>query len=210
MSKIKNGADILTTFGLLRHGQTEWNKLKKIQGSNDSPLTSKGQEMTAEWSLILKKYNWHRIFASDMGRVKETVSILNRELNVPVEYDKRLREQFWGDWEGLTLPYVKETFREELEQRVKQGWHFTAPGGESRLAVKKRTISALSDAGRKWPGQNVLIVCHQGVIKSVLYSIAERRFLPGDEKMLKANSFHLIGHRQDQFSIIELNIGRSK
>ena len=114
MGMTKNDRNDLTTFGLLRHGQTEWNKLKKIQGSSDSPLTSKGQEMTAEWSLILKKYNWHRIFASDMGRVKETVSILNRELNVPVKHDKRLREQFWGDWEGLTLPYVKDTFREEL------------------------------------------------------------------------------------------------
>jgi broad specificity phosphatase PhoE len=210
MGMIKNDRNDLTTFGLLRHGQTEWNRLKKIQGSNNSPLTSKGQEMTAEWCLTLKKYNWDRIFASDMGRVKETVSILNRKLNVPVEYDKQLREQFWGDWEGLTLPYVKETFREELEQRVKQGWHFSAPGGETRQAVRDRTISALSEAGRKWPGQNILIVCHQGVIKSILYSIAERKFLPGDEKMLKPNSFHLIGHRQNQFSITELNIDRRK
>lgn len=197
-----------TRFGLLRHGQTEWNKLKKIQGSFDSPLTIQGKEQIAEWSLILEKYNWDRIVASDLGRVKETVSILNRQLNVPVEYDPRLREQFWGDWEGLTLPYVKKTFQEDLELRVKKGWYFAAPNGETRQAVRERVLSALLEAAEKWRDQNILVVCHQGVIKSVLYSIAGKNFLPGDEKMLEPNTFHLIGYNQNKFSTVELNINR--
>jgi probable phosphoglycerate mutase len=208
MDRITNNSDVSTTFGLLRHGQTEWNKLKKIQGSEDSPLTSKGREITAEWAIVLKKYRWHRIFASDLGRVKETVSILNHTLALPVDYDPRLREQFWGDWEGMTLPHVKEEFREELERRVKLGWLFSAPEGETRQTVRERALSALSDAAVRWPGQNILIVCHQGVVKSVLYSIAGCKFLPGDEKMVQPNSFHLIGLRNERFSITELNIGR--
>jgi len=208
MKKTENKTDDLTRFGLLRHGQTEWNKLRKIQGSCDSPLTSKGKDQIAKWAHFLKKYNWNRILASDLGRVKETVSILNRELGVPVEYDARLREQAWGEWEGLTLLSVQQTFKANLELRVKRGWHFSAPGGETRLSVKERTLSALSEAGKKWPEQNILIVCHQGVIKSILYSISGKKFLPGDEKMLKPNSFHLIGYRYNKFSTIELNINR--
>jgi probable phosphoglycerate mutase len=208
MKKTNSTTNDLTRFGLLRHGQTEWNKLRKIQGSCDSPLTSKGKEQIAKWALFLKKYNWDRIFASDQGRVRETVSILNRELNVPVKYDARLREQAWGDWEGLTLPYVQKIFREDLKIRVQKGWHFSAPNGETRLSVKERTLSALSEAGEKWPEQNILIVCHQGVVKSILYSISGKKFLPGDEKMLKPNSFHLIGYKQNQFAPIELNIDR--
>jgi len=208
MDRIKNNSDAVTTFGLLRHGQTEWNRLKKIQGSEDSPLTPIGKERTAEWATTLKKYRWHRIFASDLGRVKETVEILNRTLDIPVDYDPRLREQFWGDWEGLTLPHVKEKFEEELERRVQLGWLFSAPGGETRQAVKERTLTALSDGAERWPGQNILVVCHQGVVKSVLYSIAGCKFLPGDEKLVQPNSFHLISHSKEHFSIIELNIGR--
>ena len=192
----------------MRHGQTEWNKLKKIQGSCDSPLTSYGKEVITEWSLFLKKYKWDRILASDLGRVRETVSILNKELNIPVEYTSQLREQDWGEWEGMTIPYIKKTFGEDLERRVQMGWLFAAPNGETRQNVRERTISALSNAARKWPGQNILIVCHQGVIKSFLYSITGRKFMPGDEQMFQPNSFHLIGYEHDQFSIIELNIGR--
>jgi broad specificity phosphatase PhoE len=208
MRKRKDKIEELTSFGLLRHGQTEWNKLKKIQGSCDSPLTSYGKEMITDWSLFLKKYNWDRILASDLGRVKETVSILNQELDIPVEYTSQLREQDWGEWEGMTIPYIKKTFGEDLERRVQMGWFFAAPNGETRHNVRERTISALSGAARKWPGQNILIVCHQGVIKSILYSITGRKFLPGDEQMFKPNSFHLIGYEQDRFSTIKLNIGR--
>ena len=199
-------------FGLLRHGQTEWNKIKKIQGTNDSPLTSLGREQIREWSLVLKKYTWNRILASDLGRVRETVSILNRELDLPAEYTAQLREQAWGDWEGMTIAYLKEAFRADLERRVQMGWAFSAPNGESRQDVRKRTMSALSEAAEKWPGQNILVVCHQGVVKSILYSIAGRKFLPGDNggPKVEPNKFHLIGYEQSRFSTIRLNIGRTE
>ncbi len=208
MKKIKGKHETLTSFGLLRHGQTEWNKLKKIQGSCDSPLTSHGKELITEWSLFLKKYSWNRILASDLGRVRETVSILNKELNIPVEYTSQLREQDWGEWEGMTIPYIKKTYRRDLERRVQMGWLFSAPNGETRQNVRERTLSALSEASAQWPGQNILIVCHQGVIKSILYSITGRKFMPGDNRMFEPNSFHLIGYEEEQFSTIKLNIGR--
>ena len=58
----------VTTFGFLRHGQTEWNTLKKIQGSGDSPLTEKGKQETDQWTKTLQRYRWDRIIASDLGR----------------------------------------------------------------------------------------------------------------------------------------------
>ncbi len=209
MNNPKENNGNLTSFGLLRHGQTEWNKLKKIQGSCDSPLTLQGKQQIAEWSMVLKHYNWDRILASDLGRVKETVSILNKQLDIPVDYTSQLREQAWGDWEGLTIPYLKKNFSEELERRVQMGWFFSAPNGETRQEVRDRTQSALLEAAGKWPGKNILIVCHQGVIKSILYSITGKKFLPGDEQMFEPNSFHLVGCGKDQFTTIELNINRT-
>ncbi|MGB3223893.1 MAG: histidine phosphatase family protein, partial [Desulforhopalus sp.] len=69
-----------TLFGLLRHGQTEWNTQKRIQGSGDSPLTANGKEKTALWANFLKNDHWDRIIASDLGRVRATVDILNQKL----------------------------------------------------------------------------------------------------------------------------------
>jgi broad specificity phosphatase PhoE len=195
-----------TVFGMLRHGETEWNRLKKIQGFRDSPLTAKGQEHLHNWVPTLKKYHWNRIFASDLGRVKETVAILNQELNLPVEYDARLREQNWGEWEGYTIPSIHQQFAKELKKRVKQGWLFSAPGGETRLEVKDRVLDALLDAHKKWQGQKILVVCHQGIIKTTLYHITGREFLPEEDPLLQHNRLHVIEYSTKSISTLELNI----
>lgn len=199
----------VTTFGLLRHGQTEWNILKKIQGSGDSPLTPEGKEQTGEWGGTLKRFGWNRIIASDLGRVRETVEILNQKLHLPVTFDHRLREQLWGNWEGLTIPYIKENFKEDLARRVAMGWEFAAPGGETRLAVKDRVLSTLIECAEKWPDQKILVICHQGVVKSVLYYIDNREFMPGEDPLLQHNRLHLIRCSMGQFATEELNIPRT-
>ena len=199
----------VTTFGLLRHGQTEWNILKKIQGSGDSPLTSQGKEDTDEWTETLIKYGWDRIIASDLGRVRATVDIINRRLKLPVTLDPSLREQHWGDWEGLTIPSIQDNFKEDLARRVAMGWHFSAPGGETRLAVKERVLATLLESAKKWPGKKILVVCHQGVVKTMLYSITKRKFLPGEDPLLHHNRLHLISCSRGRFAPVELNIPRT-
>lgn len=198
-----------TTFGLLRHGQTEWNVLKKVQGSADSPLTAAGREQTEEWGRTLQRYPWNRIICSDLGRVKETVAILNRVLLLPVAVDRRLREQCWGDWEGMTIPDITDTFHAELSYQVARGWNFTAPGGETRTAVRDRLFAALIDAATRWPGENILVVCHQGVIKSALYHLTGREFMPGEDPLLQHDRLHLVHFDGLQFSPLELNIPRT-
>ncbi|MFW2366444.1 MAG: histidine phosphatase family protein [Desulforhopalus sp.] len=198
----------VTTFGLLRHGQTEWNILKRVQGSADSPLTQEGRLQSAEWGKTLLQLGWHRIICSDLGRVKETVAILNQSLQLPVAYDPRLREQHWGDWEGMTIPHITKHFHKELTRQVALGWDFTAPGGESRGAVRDRLFGALSEAAIQWPEQRILVVCHQGVIKSALYHLTQREFLPGEDPLLQHNRLHLIRCANGTFSPVKLNIPR--
>lgn len=209
MNQTTKAIESVTTFGFLRHGQTEWNTLKKIQGSGDSPLTEKGREETEQWVKTIQKYQWHRIIASDLGRVRETVAILNRGLQLPVFFDQRLREQNWGDWEGLTIPSIKKNYPEDLARRVAMGWDFSAPGGETRNSVKDRVLAALQESAMKWPGRNILVICHQGVIKSVLYFLTKRDFLPGEDPLLQHNRLHLISYNGKDFVPGELNIPRT-
>ncbi len=205
-SNIHPPPTLSTTFGLLRHGETLWNTQKRIQGFGDSPLTPEGRQQTSIWALTLKRYAWDRIIASDLGRVKETVAILNQELNLPVTFDARLREQNWGKWEGLSLLQIKTMYKEELDRRVALGWHFSAPGGETRLAFKERILTSLNEAAENWPGEKNLVVCHQGVIKAALYHITNRAFLPDEDPLLLHNRFHLISLTGNLFTPIELNI----
>lgn len=197
-----------TCFGLLRHGKTEWNSVKRIQGSADSPLTQEGIKNTLAWIPVLKKINWDRILASDLGRVQQTTELINSGLKLPVTFDSRLREQNWGEWEGLTIPFIRENFSSELEKRIAMGWEFSAPGGESRLQVKSRVFEILRQAAIKWSGQKILTICHQGVIKCTLYSIVDREFVPDEDPLLKLNSLHMIKYQTDEFIVEQLNIAK--
>jgi len=195
-------------FGLLRHGETEWNTKKRIQGFSNSPLTAKGISQTRKWAATLQQWKWDQIYASDLGRVKQTAAILNQSLQLPTFFDKRLREQNWGDWEGLTIPAIKKDYKEELKKRVALGWEFSAPGGETRSSVLERVFETLHSINKDHPGKRTIIICHQGVIKAILYHLSNRQFLPEEDPLIQHNNFHIISCTQKSFTIEKLNISR--
>ncbi len=174
-----------TTFGLIRHGRTVWNEEHRIQGRLDSPLSTAGLKAARRWGEELARFSWRRILASDLGRVRQTVTEINRSLGLTVHFDPRLREQDWGRWSGLTFTELHERHQEELQRQVAAGWDFRPPGGESRREVLARAEAALADGCRQWPGEQVLVVCHEGIIKCLLYHLRGRRFLPGEPRLLR-------------------------
>ncbi|WP_167506014.1 histidine phosphatase family protein [Desulfosediminicola flagellatus] len=194
------------SYGLLRHGETVWNSEKRVQGHGDSPLTLKGRESLEKWAGLLGEGNWQRILSSDLGRVKETVSIINSHLNLPISEDPRLREQNWGQWEGLKVSEVREHFGDELANQVNKGWDFCPPGGESRRDTQKRVFEALHDSRRHYPEQNVLVACHLGVIKCVLYTIAGRNFMDDEPQLIEKHCMHEITFQHHTYHLGQLNI----
>lgn len=161
--------DGVTRFGLMRHAVTEWNKEGRIQGHSDSPLSSEGRHMAAKWAKILQHGNWRRILCSDSGRAKTTAMLLNSVLALPLEIDARLREMDWGQWTGLTRQDIRDRFADTLRNQNVGDWSFTPPGGENQLQVRKRGIQALKEAAMKWPGQYILTITHEGLIKCLFY-----------------------------------------
>ena len=200
--------DKVSLFGLLRHGETVWNTQKRIQGLENSPLTPHGIRQTRAWLATLKQWDWQQIYASDLGRVKETVALINEDLQLPVHYDIRLREQNWGSWEGCTLASIKTLHKEELEKRVAMGWDFSAPKGETRASVRDRVFEVLYEITCNTPDNKTLIVCHQGIIKTILYHLTNRAFLPQEDSLIQPNNLHLISHSNKSFYIHTLNIKR--
>lgn len=197
-----------TVFGLIRHGKTEWNQQKRIQGTSDSPLTPEGRKDLKTWLPVLQSYKWNRIIASPLPRVLQTVEILNSKLSLPVEVDHNLREQDWGSWEGLTLAQIKADHPDELQKQINAGWNFTPPAGESRKKVLQRVEQSLHLSAEKWSGQALLIISHQSVMKCILYSILDHNFLPGEKKVFQKNCFHLIYQQQGKLQPVQLNIAR--
>ncbi|MBU1139946.1 MAG: histidine phosphatase family protein [Proteobacteria bacterium] len=200
-----------TVLALLRHGKTLWNEEGRIQGRQDSPLSPAGISQVQEWARFLCNYEIHHIIASDLGRVRETVALLQKQLDkVPIEWNPALREQSWGKWEGKTFTELKDTQEEELKAEILAGWNFRPPGGESRKEVLLRALPVIQQAVQQWPGKQILIVCHEGVIKSLIYHLAERDFLPDEKKLLDKRELHLLQGMDNRLSIGALNILQTK
>jgi len=182
--------ELPTRFGLIRHAQTVWNQDKRIQGQEDSPLTKNGRSQSRTWGGQLAAVPFDRILTSDLGRTVATAELINRTLKVPIEKTSGLRELDWGVWTGRRIRDIKNEVPEELRIMEQTGWQFCPPGGESRREAWLRSRKALVDASKRWPGEIILAVIHQGVIKCLLYSLAQRRYLPQEPAMIKPRHVH--------------------
>ena len=189
----------------MRHAQTEWNREKKIQGLCDSPLTADGEKQASDWGRMLDQYSWDRILTSDIGRALTTAGRIGEFLNIPIEADSRLGEQDWGRWAGKTIAQLKAEQPLELAEQIKAGWEFRPPGGEDRQSVLARSRSALKDAFTRWPGENILVVIHEGVIKCLVYHLSGRQFLPTEPPLLKSSHLHRLFHDREGLRLKELN-----
>ncbi len=205
--KRKNCDDKQTIIGLLRHGKTVWNEEGRIQGRQDSSLSPAGQDQVHEWGRFLGDYTIDRIIASDMGRVRETVAILQHYCKTPaVIWTPELREQSWGKWEGKTFKELKNEQSDELGAQVRAGWDFCPPGGESRKEVLERALQIIHKIIQQFPGQRLLIVSHEGIVKALIYHLAGRAFLPEEKKLLQKRQLHLLYAEDDALSLGPLNI----
>ena len=196
-----------TVIALLRHGKTVWNEKKRIQGHKNSPLSEDGAKQVHQWGKFLATVSIDRIISSDLGRVKETVAIIQQYIqDVPLEFTPALREQSWGEWEGKTFPELHKYKSGELARQMAAGWDFCPPGGESRLEVLQRALPVVENIVNRFPGEQILLVSHEGIVKSLLYHLAGRAFMPDEKKLIQKRQLHLIYQKGKQLMLGPLNV----
>ena len=195
----------ITRFGLVRHAETIWNREKRIQGQSDSPLTDKGKKDADDWGRQLSQIPWNGILMSDSGRAAETAGRINNHLQAPIESDPRLREQDWGRWTGRVITQIETELASRLQEKEMRGWKFCPPGGEDRLSVWNRSHSALTEAAHRWRAGTILTVTHEGVIKSLIYHLSGRHFLPDEPALLKPYHLHWLNFSNNSLRIEKIN-----
>jgi broad specificity phosphatase PhoE len=194
-----------TCFGLLRHTITEWNQGRRIQGQFDSPLTLAGETLALQWGRLLAGKSWSRILSSDLGRAIKTTELINRTLKLPVTLDFKLREKDWGNWTGKTMAQLKMEFPDIWAKHKPSEWDFCPPCGESFQSVWKRGREALAAASCSWPGESILVVTHEGVIKSLIYHESTLSDFLKEGQCLMPYHLHNLTFLCDRLEIKRLN-----
>ncbi len=158
-----------TEIWLIRHGETDWNSKKCLQGWRDIPLNDVGKQQAKsirQW-LETKKIPFDRVFSSDLQRAIQTAEIIFKGLGIPSTQEPQLRERNYGIYEGqpwgklLQLPNQPEP---EINIRDP---NLVIPEGESLLFFHDRVINAFNRIAAKHSDENIAVVAHGGVIDMV-------------------------------------------
>lgn len=149
----------MTRFFLVRHGETEWNRERRIQGVSDIPLNDTGRAQAAALGDILVGHNFDLIVSSPLSRADETARIIAQRLGMPAPITvPDLIERNYGEAEGSSGA--------DLDLRYPPGTDI--PGREDREVVTQRAIRVLHDMAIRHPHADIVAVAHGAVIRSVV------------------------------------------
>lgn len=168
----------------VRHGETEWNVKKKIQGKTDIPLNENGKEQAKALAkkLAEKKLPAVKVYTSPQLRAAETAQAVADELGLVCEKLDDLREMDLGEWEGLNWDIIKEEYKDIYPYWNEHRRYAKTPGGECYNDVLERTLDALAYILSK-ESEDVLVVTHSAILMSLGCYLAR---LPFDEdKMVR-------------------------
>lgn len=166
---------------LLRHGQTEYNATRRMQGQLDTELSATGVEQARAAALMMREFGVSKIVTSDLARARRTAEIVAGVLGLDLTEDERLREMHLGEWQGKTHDEV-----DALDAGIRAHWRHNAawapPAGESRLEVARRArpvVDELVETYGEWDDGAVLLVAHGGTISGLtsnLLGLEERQY----------------------------------
>ncbi len=150
-------------FAMMRHGPTDWNEARRLQGMTDTPLSASGLALASAWRLPAPADRWRRV-SSPLQRARRTAELLQPA--APVEVDSRLREMSFGIWEGHTIADLRRRMGESFIAAESLGLDFHPPGGESPRQVMQRLMGWTADLAAG--GQPVIAVAHKAVLRALL------------------------------------------
>lgn len=161
----------------VRHGETDWNKERKIQGQVDIPLNEFGRHLARETAKGLRDVPFDVCFTSPLGRARETAQIILQGRDVPILEDKRILEMNFGVLEGKCCSKegwdVPDSFQMFFDDPV----HYQAPeGGEDFQAVRERTGDFLNwlFAQEQYRDSAVLVTTHGAAMAGLLNNLKKK------------------------------------
>lgn len=160
---------------LLRHGQTDYNATRRMQGQLDTDLSDLGRKQAAVVAEVVAGLDPLAIVSSDLRRAYDTATAIGDRAGLPVQIDSRLRETHLGEWQGLTHTDV-----DTAAPGARAAWRADAtwapPAGESRLDVAARStrvVDELLDKYEDWGERPIVLVAHGGLIAALTAALLD-------------------------------------
>ncbi|WP_285241137.1 histidine phosphatase family protein [Arthrobacter sp. G.S.26] len=173
----------LTTFALVRHGQTDWNAERRLQGATDIPLNDVGRGQARDAAAVLAPYEWDAVVSSPLSRAAETADLIAAGLGLTVSRRvPELTERSFGLAEGMQAGPELEALR------IPGGFR----GAESEDEAATRGLAALEALADEFRGQRVLVVTHGTLLRVSLGRATGRTLASVDNAALNLAHHHAV------------------
>jgi probable phosphoglycerate mutase len=157
-----------TRICVIRHGETDWNIEKRIQGHLDIPLNSTGRAQALAMAFSVSHHHFQALYSSDLGRAIETAHVLAERLGLEAKPMPHFRERNYGLFQGLTAIEAAQRFPEQHVRYQNRDPDYDFETGESMHALVKRIAEGINWLVRHHSGQSLALVSHSGVL-DILY-----------------------------------------
>ena len=150
----------------VRHGRTEWNAIRRMQGQWNSDLDELGRHQADVGGRLLAGLAIEAMIASPLDRTRQTAAIINRHLGLPVSYDDRIKEWDCGDWSGFLYAQIEQQWPREWAAWRADPYFYRGPNCENYPDMVARATPFLMEL-KQHPAQSIAIVSH-GMIGRVM------------------------------------------
>ncbi|MDD5296962.1 MAG: histidine phosphatase family protein [Rhodocyclaceae bacterium] len=153
-----------TRICLVRHGETDWNVEKRLQGQLDVPLNAVGRTQARAAAAMLCSESIAAVYSSDLSRAMETAREIAGALGLAVRGTPSLRERRFGVFEGLTQDEARQLDPDGYARYRGREPDYAIPGGESLKQLASRIVASMTDLALAHVGETILLVTHGGVL----------------------------------------------
>ncbi|AEB76071.1 phosphoglycerate mutase [Clostridium botulinum] len=169
------GVKLMTTIYLTRHGQTQWNLNKRLQGWKNSPLTELGISQAEALRDRLKDMELDIIYTSPIERAYKTAEIIRGDKKIEIVKNDGLKELNYGEWEGSTIEEIEKNpmYNEQLDNLFNHPKEYVPFGGETYEHLIERIDSTMNEILEKNKDKKVLIVTHGMTLKALIHYFNE-------------------------------------
>jgi len=194
----------MTDIYLIRHGESESNKVDRFAGMTDFPLSELGLKQAAITAARLKNYGIQAIYSSPLKRARQTAEALARETGLEITDVYDLHEVDCGKWEGIPFDEIQRLYPEDIYNWVNCIGDFRPTGGESKTEVRARMKAAMTKIAEENDGKIIAVASHASAIRGFVTEVSGVEY--GDFKYMSNAAFCHLTYENGRFTLVEYNI----
>jgi probable phosphoglycerate mutase len=162
----------MTLIILVRHGQTEWNRVERFRGRADVPLNETGlAQAEATGRRVASEWQPSAVYSSPLSRAVKTAEAIAGHFNLTVQTHPGLADIDYGEWQGLSPEEARQRWPEEIDAWYHRPHQARIPGGETLEALRQRGMATVSELAARHPEETIVLVGHTVINRIILLGV---------------------------------------